>query len=261
MDSEFSEFSYGYALTDELIHYHKTKLKVAPVFPSLYDEGAGKGYDLKLDRQNGIPLFLQFKVSHYMYGRNAKEFSIGTFASPFYRMYITPRNISTQQKDLLALEMAGNSEVRYVAPAFHELNSLDNFYLNHRVMENSLWVSPSFVEPTVDNQRHHVSFQLGIKPVRFSDSPMDIDKPFGFDGFQKDLINTFEKKSKSSLTLENLSKTLSLLESKMAQKYPQYKFEHPIKEDISPQGKLITKIAFYSTFLMDTQMFIVQSYS
>ena len=55
MEPEFSEFSYGYALTDELIHWNGTKLKAAPVFPSLYDEGAGKGYDLKLDRQNGVP--------------------------------------------------------------------------------------------------------------------------------------------------------------------------------------------------------------
>lgn len=261
MNSEFSEFSYGYALTDELIHWYITKLKAAPVFPSLYDEGAGKGYDLKLDKQIGIPLFLQFKVSHFIYGHNAKEFSKGAFISPLYRMYITPRNISTQQKDLLALEMAGNSEVRYAAPAFHTLNSLNDFYLTHKVKENSLWVSPSFFEPIKDNQRHHASFQLGGKLVRFSDSPIEIDKPFGFDVFQKDLINAFEKKSKSSLTAENLSKMLSLLESKMSQKYPHYNFEYPTKEDISPQGKLIKKIAFYSTFLMDTQMFIVQSYS
>jgi hypothetical protein len=43
----------------------KRGLKVAPVFPSLIQEGrTGGGYDVLLEP--GFPLFLQFKISQYM---------------------------------------------------------------------------------------------------------------------------------------------------------------------------------------------------
>ncbi len=71
MKPEMSEFSYGYALTDELIHWHGTSLTAAPIFPSLYQEGkSGGGYDVMLQR-SGIPLFLQFKLADQMV-RNGK---------------------------------------------------------------------------------------------------------------------------------------------------------------------------------------------
>ena len=66
MKPQISEFSYGYALTDELIHWHGTNLTAAPIFPSLYQEGqVGGGYDLMLQRP-GLPLFLQFKLADCM---------------------------------------------------------------------------------------------------------------------------------------------------------------------------------------------------
>jgi len=48
MKPQISEFSYGYALTDELIHWHGTNLTAAPIFPSLYQEGqvGGVGGDV-----------------------------------------------------------------------------------------------------------------------------------------------------------------------------------------------------------------------
>ena len=66
MKPDIAEFNYGYALTDELIHWHGAGITAVPIFPSLYDEGQpGGGYDVKLDR-GGIPLFLQFKLSDCM---------------------------------------------------------------------------------------------------------------------------------------------------------------------------------------------------
>lgn len=61
---EISEFSYGFALMNELVGW--TELSAAPVFPSLIEEGkAGGGYDVKLDWP-GAPLYLQFKRSEQM---------------------------------------------------------------------------------------------------------------------------------------------------------------------------------------------------
>ena len=90
MEPNFSEFSYGYALTSGLIHWHGISITATPVFPSNYQEGQpGGGYDVMLKRP-GMHLFLQFKLSHCMVGSNAKEVRAGMFAPPFYRMYLRP---------------------------------------------------------------------------------------------------------------------------------------------------------------------------
>jgi hypothetical protein len=54
MKSGFSEFSYGYALTEELIRNNRNTMVIAPVFPSVIDE-AELGYDLYLGLK-GLPL-------------------------------------------------------------------------------------------------------------------------------------------------------------------------------------------------------------
>ena len=57
MEANFSEFSYGYAITEELAGGKVGRLLGAPIFPSLYNEGqSGGGYDVQLPLQ-GAPLF------------------------------------------------------------------------------------------------------------------------------------------------------------------------------------------------------------
>jgi len=71
MTPDISEFSYGFALTHELIALAGEPLRAAPIFPSLIEEGrAGGGYDVHLDVP-GFPLFLQFKRSDCMVRRSA----------------------------------------------------------------------------------------------------------------------------------------------------------------------------------------------
>ncbi|HEB70266.1 MAG TPA: hypothetical protein ENI88_11700 [Desulfobulbus sp.] len=45
MNPDFSEFSYGYAVTEELVTAMKAAVVAAPVFPSLYEEGKKGGYE------------------------------------------------------------------------------------------------------------------------------------------------------------------------------------------------------------------------
>jgi hypothetical protein len=67
MISEFTEFSYGFAITHELVLQNSGSVFAAPEFPSLIREGqVGGGYDVRLDFGNW--LFLQFKLSEYMQG-------------------------------------------------------------------------------------------------------------------------------------------------------------------------------------------------
>ena len=56
----FSEFSYGYAVTEDIVRSNNP-LKAAPIFPSLRNEGTQGGFDVKLDLP-GSPLFLQFQT-------------------------------------------------------------------------------------------------------------------------------------------------------------------------------------------------------
>jgi hypothetical protein len=66
MNPDFSEFSYGYAVTEELVASLKATVVAAPIFPSLYEEGKkGGGYDVKIPL-SGKPIFLQFKLSNHL---------------------------------------------------------------------------------------------------------------------------------------------------------------------------------------------------
>lgn len=67
MISKFTEFSYGFALTQELIQSGGPYGYWTPYFPSFIKEGkSGEGYDVRIDR--GKFLYLQFKLSEYMIG-------------------------------------------------------------------------------------------------------------------------------------------------------------------------------------------------
>ena len=86
MKPSFSEFSYGYAVTEDIVR-STGPLKAAPLFPSLRSEGTQGGFDVKLGL-TGSPLFLQFKLSDCMVGKAAHEAQQGLFMVPFYRMHI-----------------------------------------------------------------------------------------------------------------------------------------------------------------------------
>ncbi|MFT6958911.1 MAG: hypothetical protein ACJAYC_003935 [Halieaceae bacterium] len=110
MKSQFSEFTYGYALTEEM---SKTYMfKSVPTFPSLIEEGRVGGYDVSLDI-SGTPIFLQFKRSDYLSRANAKYYSL--FSSQYYRFNLHALKYSKQHNLLLALERKGQF-VFYVAP-------------------------------------------------------------------------------------------------------------------------------------------------
>src|SRR5258707_1134113 len=118
---EISEFSYGFALTNEIVGW--APLTAAPLFPSLIEEGkAGGGYDVKLDLP-GYPLYLQFKRADCMKRSSAAELSKHNLplSLPFYRFKITEARKSNQHDLLLELD-DGTCLVLYAAPRFHELD-------------------------------------------------------------------------------------------------------------------------------------------
>ena len=158
-------------------------LLTAPTFPSTVAEGKkGGGYDLKLSWP-GMCLFLQFKLSHCMSNKSAKEFKSGIFLplvsgikSPVYRMYMHGLAKSRQTSLMLKLEQR-NSFVYYIAPLFHLPSELNESYQTSSVALNSRFIRPSAIKKMPDNLEHFVSFRSTGKAWRFSDDPVELQTP------------------------------------------------------------------------------------
>jgi hypothetical protein len=164
---DISEFSYGFALTQELIAI-APPLRAAPIFPSLIEEGRpGGGYDVNPDIP-GFPLFLQFKRSDCMVRQSARE--VGppyNFKNPFYRMKITERTRSAQHDMLIKLD-AGRNQVYYAAPLFHTVGELNRHYRGKTVSGNSFYIRPRTIG-RLDEDPHYVAFDAGRRCWIFSE--------------------------------------------------------------------------------------------
>ena len=140
MRPSISEFSYGFAVTAELLQA-LGPVTVAPVFPSLRAEGKeGGGWDVRLDWP-GFPLFLQFKLCDQMTRRTCKEARLVGSRLPCYRMHLRPTRLSPQHRLLLELEQRGKA-VYYCAPMFHETEEFNNAFRQHSVCSQSIWIRP-----------------------------------------------------------------------------------------------------------------------
>jgi hypothetical protein len=156
MTPEISEFSYGFALTNEIVGW--TALKAAPIFPSLIEEGRkGGGYDVRLDMP-GVPLYLQFKRAECMSRRNSRE--IGKhklpLSLPFYRFAVTQAKKSQQHELLRALD-DGTNEVYYAAPRFHEIDEINKAWRAQAVAHRSIFVRPQTIG-ALGAEAHHVAY-------------------------------------------------------------------------------------------------------
>lgn len=157
MISDISEFSYGFALTNEIVGW--TRLNAAPVFPSLIEEGKqGGGYDLKLDAP-GIALYLQFKRADCMTKSNANEIKKHKLplSRPFYRFPITERNKSFQHTSLVTLD-GGKNLVFYAAPRFHLVSEINEAWHAKDVAARSIFIRPRDIGLIVDDEKHHVAY-------------------------------------------------------------------------------------------------------
>ena len=160
---DFSEFTYGFALTYELVNLSSLPLAFTPVFPSLLREGsAGGGYDVQIPAGSSTGLFLEFKACQKISRRraNIREVQNG-MATPFLRLPLRKERSYAQHDQLLKLDNAG-AYVAYVGPAFAETVVLNDHFFNRRTAANSLWVRPSEIPSSFDRRRPH---WLSFEPV------------------------------------------------------------------------------------------------
>jgi hypothetical protein len=155
----FSEFSYGFALTNELVGW--APLAIAPVFPSLLAEGGpGGGWDVMLEMP-AMPLYLQFKRSQRIRRASGKEARIAAqqglaLTAPYHRFPITDALTSNQHRMLLELDN-GDQQVFYVAPGFSTIDDLNTHWRDQEVADNSVFVRPQDIG-TLTNGPHNIAF-------------------------------------------------------------------------------------------------------
>ena len=171
MTPEISEFSYGFALTNELVGW--TALRAAPIFPSLIEEGrASGGYDVRLDLP-GAPLFLQFKRADCMTRLAAREISKNglDLTVPYFRFGITERKRSFQHTSLVALD-DGQNLVFYAAPRFHTLAEINSAWTAKSVVQRSIFVAPQQIGLIADDDRHVIAYDA--RRTYFCSEPREV---------------------------------------------------------------------------------------
>jgi hypothetical protein len=127
---EFSEFTFGFALTHNLISTAPNGLKAVPIFPNLKQEGqVGGGYDVEIPN-HATPYFLQFKIPQVV-TRKKKDWGHG-LEPPYYRMPIMSPLHSRQHWNLLNHEKSGK-KVYYATPVFDTCKDLNSFWQDGRL--------------------------------------------------------------------------------------------------------------------------------
>jgi hypothetical protein len=254
---QFSEFSYGYCVTEDLVVGQNMPLTAAPVFPSLVQEGqSGVGYDVRFELP-GIPLFLQFKLVDQMVRGNANEAKQGHFDPPFYRMHLRSRLISDQHESLLSLEQAGN-DVFYVAPGFHLAADLNFAYAQRQMWNNSFRLRPGLIGPLPDDARHHVTFRQPAGTWRFySEESSREGRAPTTEEITEQLQRRIVERGKRNLRsqIEELDATLRHVVSERTAQHPQPRQAETLKlgDEVDP----LRRVAYIARQFFDCQLLFI----
>lgn len=177
---QFSEFSFGYALTDSLVNSFGPG--AAPVFANQVVEGKpGGGYDMKLPL-NPVPMFFQFKIPAVL-TRASKHMPKG-YWTPYYRMVLRTKQ-PDQHALLLDLERK-NPLVYYATPIFDRIEDLDYGFVNKSIQTECAFIRPSRIG-VLDSKPHHVSYKRGFATCWVHSLPRELDGTHNFDDLLRDV--------------------------------------------------------------------------
>lgn len=176
MKLDFTEFSFGYAFTENLIRSSSTAPTAAPVFPNLVQE-AQLGYDVRIDLP-GVPLFFQFKLPELMVRETAREISqlgLPGLSLPFFRMPLMRRNLSDQHINLVRLESRFPNSVFYASPALDSASTFNSAYGLAEVHFRSALFSPTDIGPLPDDEGHAVSYTSTSRVAWRCSEPKEVE--------------------------------------------------------------------------------------
>ena len=255
MRPNISEFSYGFAITNELVQAPGA-VTAAPVFPSLLAEGQqGGGWDVKLDRP-GVPLFLQFKLCDQMTRRTCREARQAGFNVPCYRMHLRSARSSRQHEMLLDLEATGQ-EVYYSAPIFHQPEELNDAFLQRSVRARSIWIRPSDIGQLPDDGDHHVSFEPGSPWTLFS-KPRPIEARREFEDVATQLTNRLRERERTDLSEERLEGLADAIASIADKRHDISQRQRDISREAARPAAPLQRVAYYASVFLESQLFVVQ---
>jgi hypothetical protein len=158
MKSEFSEFSYGFALTFEITNALFSTASGVPFLPSLIQEKK-LGYDVNFTAM-GWPLFLQFKLSEYLSFHSSYSRSRG---EPCYRISVY-RLLDSDQHNLLKGLAGREPEVYYAAPAFSRQSDFNRYFINGEIINKTVFISLESLPSLTDNEHHQITFDASTRP-------------------------------------------------------------------------------------------------
>ncbi len=176
MKLDYTEFSYGYAFTENLIRASAYGPSSAPVFPNLIQE-AELGYDVKIDLP-AVPIFFQFKLPQLMVRDTAKEISSYhlPLSTPFFRMSLMRRDFSNQHQKLVDLERHFPGTVFYASPLSENIAHFNASYSAASVHLESALFSPIDIGPLPDNENHSIAYSRTSPFAWFCSEPEKIKK-------------------------------------------------------------------------------------
>lgn len=159
----YTEFSFGYAFTENLIRSTQSRPSGAPVFPNLNQE-AHLGYDVHIDFP-GYPLFFQYKLPELMVRDSAAEISkhaLPGISKPFFRMPLMRRDISQQHQLLIILEEEFQNAVYYASAIIENNNDFSIAYNAAQVHQQSVFFSPTEIGELPDDKQHVIAYRYGL---------------------------------------------------------------------------------------------------
>lgn len=171
----YTEFSFGYAFTENLIRSSAMTPTGAPIFPNLIQE-AQAGYDVNINLPT-CPLFFQYKLPELMVRNSAAEVSqhsLPGLAVPFFRMPLMRRDLSDQHKLLIKLERKFPNLVYYATPEMHDANSFNGAYAHAQVHDRSAMFSPNDIGQLPDDKAHTIAYQSGLTTAWLCSEPREI---------------------------------------------------------------------------------------
>jgi hypothetical protein len=158
MRAEFSEFSYGFALSYEVMNAIEGIAGV-PVFPSLR-----QGEHTASAELTGWPVFLQFKLADWMKGSTAKYRS--HYGASYFRVTV-PSHIHSSQHNLLRALSAIEPEVYYAAPQFYRRHEFNALFGQNRIFAESVFVPLTGLPDLDDDAEHDMCYLPGEPKVRW----------------------------------------------------------------------------------------------
>ena len=246
----YTEFSFGYAFTENLIRSASSRTAGAPYFPNLIQE-ARLGYDVRIDLP-GCPLYFQYKLPELMIRDSASEiskYSLPGIRTPFFRMYLMRRNFSRQHERLICLEKRSPNTVYYAAPVVQNVHAFNAAYNDAMVHRRSVFFSPKHIGELPDDKQHTLAFRQGLTKAWLCSEPREVPV-FQFEGVSEQLRDLFKTQRYSTLetavghSLEDMrslataqdaevyQSAVALLENRYSDWPPWYQFEGLIRQRI-----------------------------